>query len=479
VIDPRSRIPAIDRLLADADVQELVDVHGRARVVTVLRDVSAAVRSEVANDPDAWSTRVEELPVYVARTRAALMAGDVPSLRRVVNATGVVLHTNLGRAPLAPAAVEAMQEAAGEYTNLEFDLAEGVRGSRYVHCVSLLTELTGAADALVVNNAAGALVLALNTIARGQRVAISRGELVEIGGGFRIPEVIERAGARLAEVGSTNRTRLADYAAVMDDVERLEARSSDTTPVVATSEPPVAAVLKVHRSNFRITGFTEEAEIDALAALTGEHGLPLVHDLGSGLMVDAADVGLPDEPTARESLAAGADIVVVSGDKLLGGPQAGILVGDRALLARMRKNPLCRALRVDKVTLAGLEATLRLYRDPARVFAEIPILRMLSMDSESLRARAERIAHRLADVDAEIQVVETAGAVGGGTFPGVELASWAVQISGARVNGLAARLRDGDPVVVGRVVDDTMRLDVRTVLPGQEDALVRRVAESA
>lgn len=466
--DPRSRIPAIDRLLAAPEVQELVDLFGRARVVTVLRDVSDAVRSEIATDPDAWSTRVDELPVYVERARAALEAGDVPSLRRVVNATGVVLHTNLGRAPLAAAAVEAMQEAAGEYTNLEFDLAEGVRGSRYVHCVSLLTELTGADDALVVNNAAGALVLALNTIARGQRVAISRGELVEIGGGFRIPEVIERAGARLAEVGSTNRTRLADYAAAIADPVSSEA-----------SETDVAAILKVHRSNFRITGFTEEAGIGALAGLAAERAIPLVHDLGSGLMVDAAHVGLPDEPTARQSLVAGADIVVVSGDKLLGGPQAGIIVGDGDVLARMRKNPLCRALRVDKVTLAGLEATLRLYRDPGRALAEIPILRMLSMDSETLRAHAERIADRLADVDAEIEVVETAGAVGGGTFPGIQLPSWAVQISGARVNGMAARLRVGDPVVVGRVVDDTMRLDVRTVLPGQEDALVRRVTESA
>lgn len=472
--DPRSRIPSIDALLDAPAAGELSDIYGRDRTVDALRHAVNSVRAQVADavangSADSWDERVGDPAVYLEPAAAHLAAADVPSLRRVINATGVVLHTNLGRAPLALAAVEAMRAAAGEYSNLEFDLTEGARGSRYTHCVSLLKELTGAEDALVVNNAAGALVLALNTVAAGGGgVAVSRGELVEIGGGFRIPEVLERAGARLVEVGSTNRTRLADYRA-------------------ALTEDDAVAVLKVHRSNFRITGFTEEAGIEELSALTEEAGVPFVYDLGSGLMIDADRVGLPSEPRAVESLAAGADVVVVSGDKLLGGPQAGILVGDAAWMTRMRKNPLCRALRVDKVGLAGLEATLRLYRDPERALREIPTLRMLAEDADSLRARADALAEALVDalsVDARglltPTVAPTCGAVGGGTFPGVELDSWAVELTPEKgVDDLAARLREGDPPVIGRIVDDALRLDVRTVLPGQEEDLVRRIVECA
>ncbi len=460
--DPRSRIPSIDALLAESAAAALVDRYGRERTVEALRGAVSQVRTDIANDAVGAHERTVEQPDHYLRHAAeALAASDVPSLRRVINATGVVLHTNLGRAPLADVAVEAMKAAAGEYSNLEFDLDAGKRGSRYTHCVSLLTELTGAEDALVVNNAAGALVLALNTVAEGgQGVAVSRGELVEIGGGFRIPEVLERAGARLVEVGSTNRTRGADYAAALSSGAK--------------------AVLKVHRSNFRITGFTEDVGIAELATLTGPAGVPLVHDLGSGLMVDAALMGLPQEPRATESLAAGADVVVVSGDKLLGGPQAGILVGSAEWMARMRKNPLCRALRVDKVGLAGLEATLRLYRDPGRAMKEIPTLRMLSEDAETLQGRATGLVERLAREapKAKAALSATHGAVGGGTFPGVELSSWAAALTPENgPDALAARLRDGDPPVVGRIVDDRFFLDVRTVLPGQEDVLVRRVAE--
>ena len=460
--DPRSRIPSIDALLAESAAAALVDRYGRERTVEALRGVVSQVRTDIANDAVGAHERTVEQPDHYLRHAAeALAASDVPSLRRVINATGVVLHTNLGRAPLADVAVEAMKAAAGEYSNLEFDLDAGKRGSRYTHCVSLLTELTGAEDALVVNNAAGALVRALNTVAEGgQGVAVSRGELVEIGGGFRIPEVLERAGARLVEVGSTNRTRGADYAAALSSGAK--------------------AVLKVHRSNFRITGFTEDVGIAELATPSGPAGVPLVHDLGSGLMVDAALLGLPQEPRATESLAAGADVVVVSGDKLLGGPQAGILVGSAEWMARMRKNPLCRALRVDKVGLAGLEATLRLYRDPGRAMKEIPTLRMLSEDAETLQGRATGLVERLAREapKAKAALSATHGAVGGGTFPGVELSSWAAALTPENgPDALAARLRDGDPPVVGRIVDDRFFLDVRTVLPGQEDVLVRRVAE--
>lgn len=462
--DPRSRIPSVDSLIASEEAQALVRTFGRERTVDALRDAVSAVRRDMGRavetgDAGTWEDRVEAHATYVSRAARRLEAAEIPSLRRVINGTGVVLHTNLGRAPLAAAAVEAMARAA-EYANLEYDLDEGVRGSRYVHCVSLLTELTGAEDALVVNNAAGGLVLAVNTLARDAGVAVSRGELVEIGGGFRIPEVLERAGARLVEVGSTNRTRAQDY---------RDALTSDGT----------AAVLKVHRSNFRITGFTEEATISELVAVAGEAGVPLVHDLGSGLMVDAGRLGLPDEPRAGTSIGQGADVVVVSGDKLLGGPQAGIVVGRRAWLERMRKNPLCRALRVDKVTLAGLEATLRLYRDPESAAAEIPTLRMLAASSEELQRKAEALSARLEGEGVPVAVVPAAGAVGGGTFPGVELDSWAVELRPQEgVDRLASALRSGDPPVVGRIVDDALLLDVRTVLPGQSDALVRRVRES-
>ena len=465
--DPRSRIPAVDRLIAHPAAASLTDSFGRERVVDALRFAVDEVRGRIASRPDdsSWADVVAEPETYVVIAREWLREADVPSLRTVINATGVVLHTNLGRAPLAPSAVTAMQAAASEYSNLEFDLEGGVRGSRYVHCVSLLTELTGAADALVVNNAAGALVLALNTLARGEGVAVSRGELVEIGGGFRIPEVLERAGARLVEVGSTNRTRVGDYQSALRD-------------------EGACAILKVHRSNFRITGFTEETGIADLAGAAREHGVPLIHDLGSGLMIEAAALGLPHEPRARESLADGADVVVVSGDKLLGATQAGILVGHAQLIAAMRRNPLCRALRVDKVTLAGLEATLRLYRDPERALSEIPTLRMLAADPESLHAHAadlrDALTLALEPLGLRTSIVETEGAVGGGTFPGTGLPSWAVRIEVAEgVDRLAGALRSGAPPVVARIVDDAILLDVRTVLPGQGAALRRRMIEAA
>lgn len=456
--DPRARIPSVDSLVASPAFEALIERYSRKRVVEATRAVIGEVRGAIAADevPDDPT----DPSLYAQLVAARLSAADVPSLRSVINATGVVLHTNLGRAPLAAAAVRAMQSAAGEYTNLEYDLEEGSRGSRYTHCVSLLVELTGGEDALVVNNAAGALVLALNTVALTRGVAVSRGELVEIGGGFRIPEVIERSGARLVEVGSTNRTRLSDY----EEAVAVEG---------------AVAILKVHRSNFRITGFTEEASLEELAGLAKEHGTPLVHDLGSGLMVDAEDLGLPDEPRASGSLAAGTDVVVVSGDKLLGGPQAGILVGRADLLAAMRSNPLCRALRVDKVTLAGLEATLRLYRAPERALLEVPTLRMLATDPVELKDRAQRLADSLTANGVACSVVEAAGAVGGGTFPGVELPSWSVALAPASgVDRFAERLREGSPPVIGRILEQDLRLDVRTVLPGQEEDLIRRVVEA-
>jgi len=455
--DPRSAIPSVDSLLAAPSFGALLERYPRARVVEAARAAVADMREALAAGQGGDDPRSPA--AYARAAERALAEADVPSLRRVVNATGVVLHTNLGRAPLAAAAVEAMVAAAQDYTNLEYDLDRGERGSRYVHCVQLLGELTGAQGALVVNNAAAALVLALNTLARGRGVLVSRGELVEIGGGFRIPEMLERSGARLVEVGATNRTRLADY-------ER------------ALAEDDVAAILKVHRSNFRITGFTEEASLADLAGLAHERKIPLIHDLGSGLMLDAASLGLPEEPRPHDSLAAGSDLVTFSGDKLLGGPQAGLVVGRAELVARMRANPLCRALRVDKVTLAGLEATLRLYRDGERAREEIPVLRMLAEEPTAIRARAHAAAEALAAAGVACRVVSTSGAVGGGTFPEVELASSALELAEGAPDALARALRDGDPAVVGRIVEDRLLLDLRTVLPGQEDDLVRRVRET-
>jgi L-seryl-tRNA(Ser) seleniumtransferase len=454
--DPRRAIPSVDRLLASTEFASLLERHPRARVVGALRDVIADVRAGALPGEDGSSGPA----AYALDVTRRLATSDVPSLRRVINATGVVLHTNLGRAPLAEPAADAMVAAARDYTNLEYDLAAGERGSRYEHCAALLCELTGASAALVVNNAAAALVLALNTVARGGGVVVSRGELVEIGGGFRIPEILERSSARLVEVGATNRTRVRDYEAALTD-------------------PSVRAILKVHRSNFRITGFTEEASLGALAEVAERRGVPLLYDLGSGLMVPPASVGLSGEPTPQESLAAGADLVTFSGDKLLGGPQAGILLGRRDLVEAARSNPLCRALRVDKVTLAGLEATLRLYRDPRRAVREIPTLRMLAATAAELERRAEGVVAELESRGVRARAVRSEGAVGGGTFPGVTLESCAVELLDAPAEALARELRNGEPPVIGHIRDERLRLDLRTVLPGQEGILARRIVEAS
>ena len=458
--DPRRSIPSVDAIVASDAFLELIECYGRPRAVRAARAAVEYVRAQVARgDPVEGAADVGLYAVWAA---GELLRGDVPSLRAVINATGVVLHTNLGRAPIAAVAAEAMAAVARGYSNLEYDIDEGTRGSRYDHCVDLLCELTGADDALVVNNNAAALVLALNTVARGAGVVVSRGELVEIGGGFRIPDILERSGARLVEVGSTNRTRLADYR-------------------TAIEVGGVAAILKVHRSNFHMTGFTEEVSLSELAGLAKESGIPLLHDLGSGLLVEADRLGLPEEPRPQDSLAAGTDLVAVSGDKLMGGPQAGILLGGREMVAALRENPLCRALRVDKVTLAGVEATLRLYRDGTQAVTDIPTLRMLAAPPSELEARAQEMVAALAAVGVQAVVRPGQGAVGGGTYPGATLAGATVVLGpgAGGADGLAGRLRTGDPPVIVRILDDCVVIDPRTVLPGQEEDLTRRVAEAS
>lgn len=433
--DPRRRLPSVDRLLREPGIVELEAHAPRNAVVAAVREALESARRSRTGPPDDW----------VAEVRERLATRSSASLRPVLNATGVVLHTNLGRAPLAQAALAALAGVAGGYSALEYDLATGTRGHRAEHCRRLLAELTGAEDGLVVNNAAGALVLALNALAPAGRVLISRGELIEIGGSFRIPDILEKSGATLVEVGTTNRTHLDDY--------RGAVRGA-------------AAILTVHRSNFEQRGFVTTPSPSDLAGLAREAAIPYLYDVGSGLLADLAPWGLTGEPRVQEAVAAGPDLVLFSGDKLLGGPQAGCLVGAASAIAACRGNPFARALRADKFTLAALEATLALYRDPAVPVREIPVLRMLTLSGEELAARAAALAALL---PAALSATVTPGesAVGGGAFPGVTLPTALVSLDPGRLgaNGLAVRLRLGAPPVIARVEQDRVLLDPRTLPP--------------
>jgi L-seryl-tRNA(Ser) seleniumtransferase len=434
----------VNALLELRGVASLLERAPRSAVVGAVRSVleSARAGERIPSDDEGWVGAIAEAFARAAR----------PSLRAVINATGVVLHTNLGRAPLAQAAIDAVARVAGGYTNLEYDIDAGARGSRYAHCASLLCELTGAEDALVVNNCAAALVLALNTLARDRGAIISRGELVEIGGSFRIPEIMERSGARLIEVGTTNRTHLADYERALDD---------GTT---------AAVVMKVHRSNFTIDGFVAEASVAELRPIATKASVPIVHDLGSGLLIPLDTLGLTGEPTARDALRDGATVVTMSGDKLLGGPQAGIIVGERATIAALRANPLARSYRVDKLTLAALEATLALYRDPARALREIPALAMLGTPANILRERARRLREALGPLGSRAEIVESEASVGGGAFPTARIPSIALAFGG-NAGELERRLRLGEPAVIGRVADEKLLIDLRAVGAGEDAAL--------
>ena len=439
----------MDRLLREPAVDALLQGAPRAAVVAAIRDTLAAARSRRAGPPDDWATEIRE---RLAERRR-------PGLRPALNATGVVLHTNLGRAPLAEAAVRAMAAIAGGYSNLELDLDTGTRGSRTDHCRELLRRVTGAEDALVVNNAAGALVLALNAVAAGRNVLISRGELIEIGGSFRIPEIMARSGARLREVGTTNRTHLEDYRRALDG--------------------EVAAILTVHRSNFEQRGFVASPAPADLAALADAAGVAYLHDVGSGLLADLAPWGLTSEPRVIDALAAGAGVVVFSGDKLLGGPQAGCLVGRQSLVARCRENPFARAMRADKLTLAALEATLALYDDSEAVVREVPVLRMLTLDAGILADRAARLA-AACPPELRPSLLPGESAVGGGAFPGAVLPTTLVALDPGPLgaDGLALRLRLGEPAIVARVAGGRVLLDPRT-LPEHAGAEVGRALAQA
>ncbi len=449
------RLPKVGDVLDSETGRALLKSAPRWAVVGAIRSEIARLREALKETPTAADGA--ELRLDPARLGAHIARQVQPSLRRVVNATGVVLHTNLGRAPLAEAAIERMVEVARRYSNLEYQLDERGRGSRHEHPSAMLVELTGAESALVVNNCAAAVLLALSALAHDGRVIVSRGELIEIGGGFRIPEVMEASGATLVEVGTTNRTRIADYARALDEAEPGSVR----------------LLMKVHRSNFAIVGFTEEPSVDELVELARARGVPLFIDLGAGALADVPGTFTPSrgaatEPTVPALIEAGVDLVAFSGDKRLGGPQAGILVGRRALIERAARHPLMRALRPDKLTLAALDGTLALHR--ADRAAEIPTLAMLSVPEPSLQARAEDLAARLCTArhDGRFTAVRVRSAVGGGALPGVEPWSWAVaaELPTYTEDALDAALRRADPPVVARIADGQLLLDTRTLTSG-------------
>ena len=442
------QLPAVDEVLSRPAVEKLARQHPRSLVVDAVRLAVRRAREMILGG----AAKVDVGEVEVAAALESLVA---PRLRRVINASGVVLHTNLGRAPLAARAIERIEQVARGYCNLELDLETGSRGSRYAPVEELLRDLTGAEAAVVVNNNAGAVLLVLSALAAGREVIVSRGEAVEIGGGFRIPDVMRQSGCTLVEVGTTNKTRLADY----------ERAITDRT----------ALLLKVHQSNFAIVGFTEDVAVRELAELASLRKVPVFEDLGSGCLLDRERLGL-DEPTARRS-ATHADLVSFSGDKLLGGPQCGIIVGKADLVRRVREHPLNRALRVDKLTVAALEATLELYRQGAE--EQIPVVRLLREELGSVAARAETLKRALAELGLASDVVETTSAIGGGAQPLTELPSRAVRIRGFDPEKLAGQLRTGSPSIVGRVADGGMLLDVRCVGADEVSVMAQAVGRAA
>ncbi len=453
---PGRGIPSLDLLLRTPEGLELLEAHGRIRVLEALRDGAASLRgaSRLPADPAAF---------ILEHASAQLQALCEPSLRRVLNATGVVLHTNLGRSTLARAALEALQEAASGPTNLELDLEQGRRGSRQVHVRDLLALLTGAPSALVVNNCAAAVMLTVDALARNRDVVVSRGELVEIGDTFRLPELLRHAGARLVEVGTTNRTRLEDYQVALG--------------------PETGLVMVSHPSNYSIEGFTGRPDPARVAALAREHAVPSFLDLGSGLLLDPEEHGLPCEPTIPDAVAAGFDLVAFSGDKLLGGPQAGILLGRADLLRTMSRTPLARAVRVGKLTLAALEATLRLYLDPRRALDEIPTLATLRLAPEALRKRAEALAEDLRvrlEGRVQVEVVSSRSTPGGGGMPGAELSGWCVRlVPPDGEQAWAERLRREPRPVLAICRRGGLHLDLRTLPPEDEPELVRALESTA
>jgi L-seryl-tRNA(Ser) seleniumtransferase len=435
-------LPSVDQLLQTDQASQWVAAYGRPLTVEAVRTALSQARASYPKQGT-----IPDQEHLLGQTADILQVWTAPTLLPVINATGVILHTNLGRAPLSRAAMQAAQSVALGYSNLEYDLEKGQRGSRLVHAEALLRRLTGAEAALVVNNNAAAVLLVLTTLARRRAVVIARSQLVEIGGGFRVPEVMKQSGARLVEIGATNRVHLSDYETALEEKPAL--------------------ILRTHRSNFRILGFTSEPELVEIASVAHRAGIPLVDDLGSGSLLDTAHYGLGHEPMVQESLAAGADLVCFSGDKLLGGPQSGMIIGGADLVAKLKKHPLARALRADKLCLAALSATLNHYlKDEAE--GEIPIWRMIAAPADQIGARAQAWASSLG----QGEVIPGESTVGGGSLPGEMLPTFLFALTMKSPNRLMARLRQNRPPIIACLADDRVMLDPRTVLPEQEEALL-------
>ncbi len=451
-------IPKVDDLLRSPALVSLCQNAPRSAVADAVRSVLAELRSSMLAGEAA---ALPDEAALAARVAECVKCACRPSLRRTINGTGVILHTNLGRACLAEAAAAAVAEVARGYSTLEYDVLTGGRGERYSHVEALLTSLTGAEAAFVVNNNAAAVLLILSALAEGGEVVASRGELVEIGGSFRVPEIMESCGARLREVGTTNKTHLSDYERAIG--------------------PDTRALMKVHTSNFRIVGFTESVPRAEMAALGHAHNLVVIEDLGSGSLLDLAQFGIQGEPTVQDSVRAGVDVISFSGDKLLGGPQAGIIIGKKQYIDRLKRHPLTRAMRVDKLTLAALEATLRLYAS-GTAFEQVPTLAMLAAKPETLFARAEALARALCAAGAEAEPVSVEDQVGGGSVPMQMLPSFAVSVSpaaGRSVEALEAALRLGEPPIIGRIDHGRYLLHVRTLREADFAAIANAWKEAA
>lgn len=438
-------LPSVDRLLNSVSAKPLLETYGRPLTLQAIRESIDLTRSSIQEGKNSVSE--DEI---LERANGLLRDWTAPSLVPVINATGVILHTNLGRAPLSNAARQAMNEASYAYSNLEYQLIKGSRGKREMHSEELLCQLTGAEAAMVVNNNAAAVLLVLTGLAKRKSVLISRSQLIEIGGGFRIPDVMKQSGAKLLEVGTTNRTHLRDFEEALDD--------------------RTALILQAHHSNFRIIGFTTEPSLEELVKIGNEHNIPVVHDLGSGSLFDTIDFGLGHEPTIQESLAAGVSVVTFSGDKLLGGPQAGILIGKKTFIDKLRKHPLARAIRPDKLCLAALAATLRHYLLNEAI-DEIPIWKMIAAGENELKKRASNWAQDIGFGD----VVQGKSTVGGGSLPEETLTTWLLSLSVKSPNAFAKKLRSWKVPIISRVEDDRVKLDPRTVLPEQETDLLDAV----
>ena len=441
-------IPAVDSLMNTATAQNLSALYGRDLLLQALRETLEDLRAEVQSGQS-----VPDSASILARTETTLQRWLEPSLKPVINATGIILHTNLGRAPLSEETLQAMRDAAAGYSNLEFDLSAGKRGKRWLHAESLLQRLTGAESALVVNNNAAAVMLVLSALARSKRVVIAHSQLVEIGGGFRVPDVMRQSGAKLVAVGTTNRVHADDY-------ER------------ALQEESPALVLTAHHSNFKIIGFTTEPKLSDIAAVTHASGLPLVNDLGSGALLDTAAYGLKHEPTIQEALTAGADVVCFSGDKLLGGPQAGIIIGRTDLLAKIKRHPLARAVRADKLCLAGISATLIHYLK-GEATAKVPVWQMISMDLEVIHQRAAAWRANLNYGE----VIAGQSMVGGGSLPEESLPTWLLALPVKKANAFLSRLRGQPQPIIARIEDGKVVLDPRTVLPAQDTQVLDSLRE--